>query len=125
MASIPNETRQRLARLLSMLGSEHDGEVLNAARLATRTLRDLGCTWSDALSAPPPDDLAAPPPDDDEPAHWRDAVRICLRDGGGVLTPWEMTFCHNLSTYRTECTERQQELLRNLYDRVTVARACA
>ena len=32
-----------------MLGSAHDGEVLNAARVAERLRRRLGATWADLV----------------------------------------------------------------------------
>lgn len=37
----------RLHKLCGMLGSDHDGEVLAAARMATRWLRERGWTWAD------------------------------------------------------------------------------
>jgi hypothetical protein len=42
--------RERLAQLLGMLGSDHDGEVLNAARLAAREVRNAGATWPQLLA---------------------------------------------------------------------------
>lgn len=42
-----NDKRQRLIQLLGMLGSAHDGERLNAARLAQRTLGEMGLTWEE------------------------------------------------------------------------------
>lgn len=40
MAALDNTTRTRLVRLLGMIGSQHDGEALNAARLANKLVRD-------------------------------------------------------------------------------------
>jgi hypothetical protein len=40
--------RTRLRKLLGLLGSDHDGEVLNAARHVTQLLREADATW-DAL----------------------------------------------------------------------------
>jgi hypothetical protein len=37
----------RLARLLGMLGSDHLGELDNAARTAHRLVQQRGCTWFD------------------------------------------------------------------------------
>lgn len=39
-----------LENLLGMLGSAHEGEVINAARLAERERRRLGKTWKEILS---------------------------------------------------------------------------
>ena len=48
--------RDRLARVLGMLGSAHDGEIIAAARQAERLRADAGLTWTDIviprLSAP-------------------------------------------------------------------------
>ena len=41
--------RSRLAQVLSMMGSAHDGEALNAARLAVRMIKEAGATWPDLL----------------------------------------------------------------------------
>lgn len=37
---------QRLGRILEMLASPHEGEVVNAARAATRAVTDAGMTWT-------------------------------------------------------------------------------
>lgn len=40
---------RRLAAIAGMLGSEHEGERANAARLATLELRRLGLTWAQVM----------------------------------------------------------------------------
>jgi len=42
--------RERLARVLGMLGSSHDGEVLNAARLAVRIVKESGSIWEQVIT---------------------------------------------------------------------------
>ena len=57
--------RQRLARVCGLLGSEHDGEALAAARQAEKIRKKLGLTWEELLvpstrqrpKDPPPEDL--------------------------------------------------------------------
>lgn len=46
----------KLAKILAMLASEHDGQVLSAARQATRIVAEAGKTWADLLpkAAQPP-----------------------------------------------------------------------
>lgn len=39
-----------LGRVIAMVGSSHEGEALNALRLADRMLRDAGMRWEDLLS---------------------------------------------------------------------------
>jgi hypothetical protein len=41
--------RERLATVLGMMGSAHDGEALNAARLAVRMLKEAKATWPEVL----------------------------------------------------------------------------
>jgi hypothetical protein len=41
--------RTRLAQLLGMLGSDFDGEVINAGRLAVRMVKEAGITWPQVL----------------------------------------------------------------------------
>jgi hypothetical protein len=40
----------KLARILGMSGSAHDGEALNAVRMADRLIRDNKMTWEDLLA---------------------------------------------------------------------------
>jgi len=41
--------RERLSKVLEMLNSEHDGEILNAAKAATAFLQSRSLTWAEAL----------------------------------------------------------------------------
>jgi hypothetical protein len=44
--------REQLARVLGMLGSDHDGEVAAAGRQAERLRRQAEMTWHEILSPP-------------------------------------------------------------------------
>ena len=48
--------RDRLCKLLGLLESDHDGEVVNAARRAAALLREAGTTWSEIIALPPASD---------------------------------------------------------------------
>ena len=55
-AHLDRADRERLLKLLNMLGSEHDGEILNAARAVTALLRARNASWTALLrvdSGPP------------------------------------------------------------------------
>jgi len=41
--------RERLAAVLGMMGSDHDGEALTAARTACRLLKAAGLTWPQVI----------------------------------------------------------------------------
>lgn len=69
---------ERLIKLLGLLASTHDGEVLNAARLAQRWVADKGTSW-EALLVPEPLPLpvvgVAAPKDPDRVAEAHDRDR--------------------------------------------------
>jgi hypothetical protein len=44
------DKKKRLIQLLGMIGSAHDGEALNAARLAQQLIGSLELSWEDVLS---------------------------------------------------------------------------
>ena len=50
-ARLDHPTRGKLVKVLAMLGSTHDAEVLVAARHAERLRLELGRTWNDLLVA--------------------------------------------------------------------------
>lgn len=51
--ALPAKTRDRLQKLLGMTGSAHDGEALNALRLATTLMQQNGMTWAEVLAGAP------------------------------------------------------------------------
>ena len=48
-ALLDPQAADRLAKLLGMIGSQHDGEALAAARKAHQCLHQLGLTWRDVI----------------------------------------------------------------------------
>src|SRR5215471_10842644 len=42
--------RERLIKLLGLLGSDHNGEIASAGRMADALIRDAGVTWADVIS---------------------------------------------------------------------------
>jgi hypothetical protein len=76
--------RKRLAKVLAMLESSHDGEVLAAARLAASMLREAGLGWSDLVPdtpTPSEDDTADLKRLDDllAASHVTDVLKMRLR----------------------------------------------
>jgi hypothetical protein len=49
---MPALDRDKLAKVLGMLGSRHDGEVVTAGRSAHILLKDAGVTWTEVLAPP-------------------------------------------------------------------------
>ena len=81
---LSNADRNRLTRLLGMLGSQFDAEVANAGRLADRLVRENGLTWFDVLATTAlPGTRPQPDVDDDwARVEWRRAALWCLERGG-------------------------------------------
>jgi hypothetical protein len=101
-----------------MVGSNADGEALNAARLADRLVRDTGITWPDVLAVPAPTasqsfDVLA-----DGPLHRRAALHVCERAPATLQSPWERQFCANLSRYRHRPSSPQLDILASVAARV-------
>ena len=42
--------RERLIKLLGLLGSDHNGEIASAGRMADALIRDAGVTWADVIA---------------------------------------------------------------------------
>lgn len=59
--------RRRLVKVLGMLGSRHDGEVLAAARLAQHMLGQSKTSWGDLLGVKPGEEPEPLPQDDEAP----------------------------------------------------------
>jgi hypothetical protein len=94
---------EHLRKLLAMCGSTHDGEVLNAARLADRFVRQLGITWDDVLVQPL--------------AGWEPMAHAC-REQADRLTPRERDFITNIAKLRRPPTDRQLKWLQGIFERL-------
>jgi hypothetical protein len=96
--------RERLARLLGMLGSDHAGERDNAARAAHRLVQRHGITWYDVVATHPPPDWD--PDTDPIGVDWRRAAAACLRYPD-LLNRWEANFLSGLSRFpHLSCKQR-------------------
>jgi hypothetical protein len=59
-ARLSDDDRLMLVKLLGMLGSDHDGEVVNAARQIEKLRRQIGLTWDELIvAAAQPEQMAA------------------------------------------------------------------
>jgi hypothetical protein len=106
----------RVSRLIPLLGSDHDGEALGAARAITRTLRSRGLTLHDlaealsgsirAVQVAPPCWAAMSRP------QQLDALECLLANGR--LTDWERSFCADIRSdlyARSEQSPKQRAVL--------------
>lgn len=114
---------EKLSKLLGMTDSSHDGEALNAVRLANRVLVEnkLKLTWQEALQP------GLPSPDDSERQRrtwdhdtrawpremsWQEAVRFCATYSY-LLNQRSRDFITGLSYYTHRPSEAQLGWLEN------------
>lgn len=106
--------RTKLALICGLMTSEHDGEVLSAARKATEIIRGANTTWADVIGLPssPRRPTYSPPP---RPLH--DVLAYWLLDHAlQRLTEKEFKFVKDMSdAYRP--TEKQMAWLGVIYTR--------
>lgn len=105
--------RAKLAAVLGMCGSAHDGEALSAGRLANRMVRESGSTWVQVLVD-----------DADRDEERCDCHRCrCERLLGRArhLTDWEIAFCAKVLRYERAPSAKQRAVLDKLSRRLGVA----
>jgi len=110
-------TTAKLAKLLGLLGSAYDGEVLVAARKADALVRAHGLTWGDVITPTPALVQWREPRDGDT----LDTVRVCLALDDAPLTAWDIRFLVSISRREQPLSEKQQRQL----DRIVDACRCA
>jgi hypothetical protein len=94
----------RLVQLLSVFGSNFDGEVTNAARAAHALIKSMGLTWSDVIVAPA--------------ADWQ-FMAFHVRAHRHALSPREADFIDNIARLRRQPTDRQLAWLEAIFERVS------
>jgi len=117
LAKLPSADVARFVKFAGMIGSDHDGESLNAGRFATRFLYDHGLTWADVLkpaALPSPSQARTPPPvSPTQP--WLRQVILCM-DAGDIFTKWEREFLDSIANGRS-LSAKQTAVLSRLYGR--------
>jgi len=102
--------RQRLAKLLGLLGSDYAGERDAAGLAAHRFVASLGLTWPDVLQP----EVVSAANRDFEP--WRETVAACLRQPGS-LRPWETDFLRSVTSFG-RLSPKQKAALDRIAERV-------
>jgi hypothetical protein len=114
MTALAASDRQRLAKLLGLLGSDHAGERDAAGLAAHRLIRDRGLTWGDVIHP-----NAELPANRNAVQPWRETVAECLRHPRfGSLTPWERDFLRLLPNF-IRLSAKQRSVLGQIADRVS------
>lgn len=126
----PQINRTLLVRCLGMLGSAHDGEVLNAGRVAQKMVRGAGLTWTDVIGLPPdPQPLPYDPAFrdwlfHDWPANWRWVACACLETSAD-LRDFDRKFLRSVVGWTAGPSSAQLRVLRDIADRLLSMAAAA
>jgi antibiotic biosynthesis monooxygenase (ABM) superfamily enzyme len=129
MSAILSATdRDRLLKVLRLLGSDQIGERSAAAMMASRMVRDRGLDWEALLQpvgglayrSPTAQSTRAPATNDAR--RWHRQIFFLL-DREESLTAWEVSFVRSAAV-RGRLTPRQVEVLVQIHARVSGAEAC-
>ncbi|MGI4944983.1 MAG: hypothetical protein ACRYHQ_31225 [Janthinobacterium lividum] len=108
MMALPPADRNRLAGILGMLGSSHQGERDAAALAADRFVRSRGIAWPDLLAEPATQPASAT--GGSRPTGTvEDDLAVCRRNLR-LLTPWERDFLVGLKPGRSLSPKQRQIL---------------
>jgi hypothetical protein len=121
---IPQQITARLKKLLLMLSSDGEGEVVNAARLIESTLRDAGHDWhhlagalTESTARPQPKWQPPPREDSEYSGDWRQQRDFCEQHEH-LLRGREADFILDLDHWHGPLTEKQASWLSATYQRV-------
>lgn len=118
MQNLPaiRELAPQLAKLLGMLGSHHEGEVLNAARKAHEVVTRAHLTWAEVFEPlivlPPPASIGG---NYNEPGSLVDVLLDCP-----TVTDWESNFISSIARWIRRgqpLSEKQRDTLESIYDK--------
>jgi hypothetical protein len=108
--SVPATSAATLGKLIPLLASDHDGEVVATARAIDRVLKSSGRDWHDLAASIC---LPVPAPNVD----WRREARFCAGHAKR-LSERELDFIASLARWRGEPSQKQRQWLRNIADRL-------
>lgn len=99
--------RHRLARILGMLGSEHEGERTSAALQAEAFRKRHGLTWADLLALPPVEVIEATPKPDaaehPDPPQWSPSDPIPPEWLSPRPGPWTRRWYKTVKAFHATC----------------------
>ncbi len=119
MAALPATDRTKLAKLLGLLGSNHQGERDAAGLAAHRLVQSHNATWFDVVAPVPSDDDDAPEPTPNPSQDWRTLAAACGRYPH-LLDRWEYEFIIGLPRF-PRLSVKQHDKLRKIATRLRAA----
>jgi hypothetical protein len=116
---LPSTSAERLAQLMLMLSSSHDGEVVNAAARAIGRLLDAERVDWHMLASGVCRTRPGRTNDDNHYSgmHWRSAAEFCARFPER-LNSWEQDFIDGMLKWRRTPTQKQLDVLENIRQRI-------
>jgi len=110
----------KLSKLIPMLATDHDGEVVATVRAINRTLQGAGLDFHNLVEALCGHKTATyvPPPAEKEPETWCEIALWCRNHDGGDLSLKERKFVLDMirrTATGQEPTEKQAKWLRSIY----------
>ena len=125
MNPLSEQDRERLAKLLGLLGSDHAGERDTAGQMAQRFVKSRNLTWFDVLQPVLPAVAKRPSESRTSTAtasNWRQIVAHSQRRGTdlGLLTDWEEDFLASLAERRFTATAEQLVVLNRILLKVGI-----
>jgi hypothetical protein len=119
----------KLAKVCGMFGSDHDGEVLVAARTAHRMVKEAGATWPEVLTPALRDPDPKPRREQRAeglfwawPTEWRRAIKFCARNID-LLDQRDANFVWSINRYDRTPSGLQCKWLRDVCTKL-IAKGC-
>jgi hypothetical protein len=119
--TIPRETLRKVAAIIPRLGSNHEGEIVAAARALERTLASANQGFSDLANTILPPSPVTQPLKKSAP-DWRQTARWCAAYGVGVLNERELEFVDDLARSRgfRSLSPRQEAWLTSIMSKLSM-----
>lgn len=141
---LPEAQARRLVQILGMLGSNADGEVVNAARKADRMLREAKLSWAELLNGETEkkwsdhdmdaaiklafkngynaakEDARDLAPTNRQPASFAAFALVMVRQYSNALSEWETEFCEDWTAKSYPPSAKQRAIFERLAERTGV-----
>ena len=118
MGEFTDAVRERMVKLLGMLGSDALGERAVAAKKADDLRRELGVEWTDILVKVGGQQVMATPtpaaPDD-----YKQKALFLLLFFKAKLTQWELSFLQDIEKTSLPLTDKQRDKIDDVFRKAT------
>jgi hypothetical protein len=125
LTAIAPEFRDKLAKVLGMMGSAHDGEVVAAARRADAMIRNASLTWQGVICS-----TQVIFSDESDNVSDREMIGVCVDvdKNTAIFNDRESRFLRSIASQirrHRSLSEKQRSWLRALYEMAAAERKAA